>query len=320
MFPILFPSSGILLRFLKCNLHSGGLMAAHRRAVVLAGGGYVASSWEIGLVTGMADLGLDVRNADLFVGTSAGARVALDLTSGKPLDEFYQRRINSDFPQAAPPSRVNPSHPTPARSDPARLKSDVEDAKKAGGSPAEILRRVGALAMAAAVGGGSDRRESVAKQIPMQAWPEQKVLIMALNAETGERRAFDRDSGIDLVDAIIATTASFGSPLLSFNGQSYFDGGYYSSDNADMAIGCERVLILALRSPPNAMRLVPIEQGVDALRAAGAQVEVIHPDEATVAALAPTGGAMNPASGRPAAMAGRLQGQRCAERIASFWG
>jgi len=105
-----------------------------------------------------------------------------------------------------------------------------------------------------------------------------------------------------------------------FGGHHYIDGGYHSSDNADLAIGYERVLILALRSPPQAMRLVPIESGVETLRAAGAQVEVVHPDEDTLAALASTGGQMNPASGRPAAIAGRLQGQRSAgERVASFW-
>jgi NTE family protein len=280
-----------------------------RRALVLAGGGYVASSWEIGLITGLADKGLDVRNADLFVGTSSGARVALDLTSGRPLDEFYQRRMGSDFPALSLSPRL----------DAARLRTDVEAAKQAGGSPAEILRRFGALAMASAVGKGSDRRETVAKQIPLRTWPEQRVLIVALNAETGVRRAFDRQSGIDLVDAVIATTASFGSPLISFEGGSYFDGGYYSSDNADLAIGYERVLIIALRPPPNAMRLVPLDEGVAALRSAGAQVEVIHPDEETLAALVPTGGQMNPASGKPAAIAGRSQGQRSAERIGSFW-
>jgi NTE family protein len=281
-----------------------------RRALVLAGGGYVASSWEIGLITGMADAGLDVRNADLFVGTSAGARVALDLTSGETLDEIYQRRAGPARPALEPPPMV----------DWARIRAGVDDAKQAGGSPTEILRRYGALALGAAVGKGSDRRKTVATQLSVQAWPKQRVLIAAVNAETGERRAFDRDSGIDVVDAVIATTASFGSPPTLFDGHHYIDGGYYSSDNADMAIGYERVLILALRSPPQAMRLVPIESGVEALRAAGTQVEVIHPDEETLAALVSTGGQMNPASGRPAAIAGRLQGRRSAsERIAQFW-
>jgi NTE family protein len=152
------------------------------------------------------------------------------------------------------------------------------------------------------------------------AWPAQNVLVAAVNAETGERRSFDRHSGIDLVDAIIATTASFGTPPLRFEGHPYIDGGYYSSDNADLAIGCDRVLILALRSPPEAMRLVPIEAGVKALQTAGAKVEVVHPDEETLAALVATGGQMNPASGKPAAIAGFRQGRRAAtERLAAFW-
>jgi NTE family protein len=236
--------------------------------------------------------------------------VALDLASGKPLEGFYQGRAGTDLPA------LEPSH----RIDWARIKAGVEDAKKAGGSPAEILRRFGALAQSVAVGNGSDRRQTVAAQLPMRDWPERSVMIVTVNAETGERRVFDRESGIDLVDAVIATTASFGSPPILFNGEPYFDGGYYSSDNADLAIGCERVLILALRPPPNAMRLVSLDIAVESLRSSGAQVEVIHPDEETLAALAPTGGQMNPASGRAAAISGRLQGRRAVnDRLISFW-
>lgn len=284
-----------------------------RRALVLAGGGYVASSWQIGLVAGMADAGLDVRNADMFVGTSAGARVALDLTSGMALEAIYQRRAAPVAP-AGPPAQVLSSV------DWARIRAGVDEAKQAGGTTAEILRRYGALARTAASGDGADRRKIVAAQLPMQVWPDRKVMIAAVSAETGERRAFARESGIDLVDAIIATTASFGSPPVLFEGQHYFDGGYHSGDNADLAIGFERVLILSLVPPPHAMRVVPLERAVDSLRASGARVETIHPDEETLAALVATGGQMSPASGRPAAVAGRLQGRRSAnERLASFW-
>src|SRR4051794_32605376 len=97
-----------------------------RSAVVLAGGGYVASSWEIGLITGMAEVGVDVRSADLFVGTSAGARVALDLTSGMALDEIYQRRVGKEMPALHRPAMV----------DWTRLRAAVDAAKQAGGSPA----------------------------------------------------------------------------------------------------------------------------------------------------------------------------------------
>jgi NTE family protein len=258
----------------------------------------------------MADAGLDVRNADLFIGTSAGARVALDLTSGKSLDAIYQSRAGSDGPAREPPAVFDWS----------RIRTGVEDARRAGGSTAEILRRYGALAMDAVRGTGSDRRRAVAAQLPSEAWPGQQVLIAAINAETGERRAFDRHSGIDVVDAVIATTSAFGAPPLLFEGHHYIDGGYHSGDNADLAIGYERVLILSLVAPPQAMRLISLEAAVETLRIAGSEVEVIHPDDDTMAALVATGGQMNPASGKPAAIAGRLQGQReASERLKWFW-
>jgi len=50
-----------------------------QRALVLGGGGFVASSWITGLITGMAESGIDVRDADVLIGTSSGARVALQL-------------------------------------------------------------------------------------------------------------------------------------------------------------------------------------------------------------------------------------------------
>ena len=286
-----------------------------RRALVLAGGGYAASAWEIGLITGMADSGLDVRNADLFVGTSSGSRVALHLASGVAHEDAFQRRL-----QPGPPSSERPP-----QVDWVGLRAGVARAKQAGGSPAEILQRIGSLAVAAASGSsGSSRREIVAAQLPMNTWPEKPVLIATVNAETGERRAFDSDSGIDLVDAVIASTASFGWPPTLFQGQHYIDGGFYSTDNADLATGFDRVMILALKPPPgvpiSSMSLVPLHATVKTLQDDGALVEVIHPDDNTLAALAAAGGVMDPAISTPAARAGRVQGRSIGnERISSFW-
>jgi hypothetical protein len=59
---------------------------------------------------------------------------------------------------------------------------------------------------------------------------------------------------------------------------------------------------------------------VKTLRDNGALVEVVQPDETTLAALAAAGGVLNPAISAPAARAGRLQGRRIVnERISSFW-
>lgn len=268
--------------------------------MVLAGGGYAASAWEIGLITGMADAGLDVRNADLFVGTSSGSRVALHLASGAALEEVFQGRVRPSPQSAERPPVV----------DWVELRDGLARAKQAGGGPTEILRRIGSLALAVASGrNGSTRREIVAAQLPMETWPEQKALIVTVNADTGERRAFDHNSGIDLVDAVIASTAFFGWPPTLFQGQHYVDGGFYSSDNADLATGFDRVMILALQSGPGVpfMSFVSLDAAINTLRSGGAQVEVIHPDEDTLAALASAGGVMSPAVSAPAARAGRLQ-------------
>ena len=75
--------------------------------MVLAGGGYAASAWEIGLITGMADAGIDVRNADLLVGTSSGARVALHLASRVALEEIFQGRVSPSVQPAERPPAVD---------------------------------------------------------------------------------------------------------------------------------------------------------------------------------------------------------------------
>jgi NTE family protein len=267
----------------------------------------VASSWITGLVTGMAESGVDVRDADLLIGTSSGARVALQLASGAPLEEVFARQVGAARHVRRPSASV----------DHERLQREVARAKELGGDRAEILRRIGQLALAL---GGSDRRALVATQLPMQQWPVRPVQLIALNAETGIRRAFDRASGIELADAVMATTASFGAAPVWFEGQPYIDGGYHSGDNADLAAGYGRVLVLTLKAPPWAMRLVSLEEGIEELRASGAQVEVIQPDEEAMEAIASAGSPMNPAVFEPVTRAGRAQGARVvAQRGAAGW-
>ncbi len=52
-------------------------------------------------------------------------------------------------------------------------------------------------------------RATVASRLPRQQWPEQSVLIVAVDARTGEPVVFDRYSGINLVDAVAASCAEW---------------------------------------------------------------------------------------------------------------
>jgi hypothetical protein len=58
------------------------------RAIVLGGGGVTGIAWEIGVLSGLADGGVDLR-ADAVIGTSAGAFVGAALASGTELEALF---------------------------------------------------------------------------------------------------------------------------------------------------------------------------------------------------------------------------------------
>jgi len=112
-----------------------------------------------------------------------------------------------------------------------------------------------ALDMAAASDGSwqTQWRATVAARLPSQHWPQRTVLITAVDAHTGEPVVFDRHSGVDLADAVAASCAS-GLPY-RIGDNRYIDGGYRSNaENADLAAGYERVLVL---SPFDGRTLTP---------------------------------------------------------------
>src|ERR1700689_3275799 len=63
--------------------------AEDKRALVLAGGGAAGNAWQLGLIAGLSDAGVDVTQADLIIGTSAGSTVAAQITSGRRPAELY---------------------------------------------------------------------------------------------------------------------------------------------------------------------------------------------------------------------------------------
>lgn len=264
------------------------------QALVLGGGGFAASAWEIGLLAGMASAGVDFRNSDLFIGTSSGARVALHLASDADLTEIYQQHLM--------PLQNLPPTPKP---DWASIRPAWTQAKRSGGSTDAILGRIGALALKHASQDPEDRRVALASQIPILSWPPKPISIVAVNADTGHRRVFDKNSGVSLVDAMMATTAFFGWAPALIEGHRYIDGGFYSSNNADVALGFDEVVILALRSPLPLLSMVSLEYCVGVLRAGGARVTVIQPDADCEAAFASAGGV---SVRGPAARAGYKQG------------
>jgi len=67
-----------------------------RNALVLGGGGALGVSWEIGLLAGLLEEGIDVAGADLIVGTSAGSIVGTQVALGKTTAELIDEQNEPD--------------------------------------------------------------------------------------------------------------------------------------------------------------------------------------------------------------------------------
>jgi NTE family protein len=191
---------------------------------------------------------------------------------------------------------------------------------------ADMRRRMGAAALEMDAASDSSAqtqwRATVAARLLSHHWPQRPVLITAVDAHTGEPVVFDRYSGIDLVDAVAAsTTNGFGPfPPYRIGDNRYINGGYRRSENADLAAGYGRVLVL---SPFGGRSRMPLDWGmdlatqVDELRADGSRVETVFPDRGSGDVFDVN--ALDPSTRLQAARGGYDQGRALAEQLTEFW-
>jgi NTE family protein len=148
-------------------------------------------------------------------------------------------------------------------------------------------------------------------------WPRRALRITAVDAHTGEFVVLDRDSGVPLVAAVAASCAVPGvwAPI-STGGRRLVDGGVRSPANADLAAGCDHVVVLA----PIVRALGPmigVGTQVAALREQGARVALVSPDAEAIAAIGRN--VLDPVHRAAAARAGRAQAAGAAAEVARAW-
>lgn len=269
------------------------------QALVLGGGGVAGIAWATGLLAGLADAGEDVTGADLIIGTSAGSAVAAQVGSGLSLDELFARQTESALQADEIDVQLDLETFT---AELATLFDGVTSAE-------EARRRIGAFALAAKTVSEADRLAAVASRLPSAEWAQRRIQLVAVDAETGEARSFDRESGVDLVDAVTASCAVPGIwPPATIGGRRYIDGGVRSSDNADYAAGFARVVVITPTGLDNpGLSSLTLRDAVDRLRAEGSEVVVIEPDEASRTAIGTN--PLDPGTRVPAATADRAQGR-----------
>jgi NTE family protein len=305
---------------------------ANNVALVLGAGGSAGQAWQVGVIAGLAEAGLDLTEAaDLVIGTSSGSTTAAWVRSGIPPAELLAS-VLSPPPQPPVQPAVQPAGQN-RQPPPSLPMATVFERMRAIGaaatSAADLQRAMGAFGLesdAVLEPVAGQRRAMVAARLPRHEWPDRPMIVVAVNAHTGELATFDRDSGVELVDAMTAAIAlPGGSPTHNINGTRYINGGVRSADNADLASGYANVLVLT----PFSERAGPLPEGqfeglrrfpgadlasqVEGLRQQGSHVEVITPDADSRAAMGTN--QMDPATRAPSARAGFAQGKQEATRV-----
>ncbi len=301
------------------------------RAVVLSGGGPVGVAWQTGLVAGLAAIGVDLSEADLIVGTSAGSAVGAQLALGRDMTAQVERY------RGAADRRREDRDGAGSRGDTAGSRGGGRGGGLAGLMQAmaevaeldaeERLRAIGRFALDADTGPEDEFVETF-DYLDGEAWPK-RFMCTAVDAETGDFVVWDSDAGVDLQLAVASSCSVPGIyPPVTINGRRYIDGGMRSGTNADLAVGHDQVLLISLMARPPASsnagataRLRRYRRAAEsehaALRDAGASVATLAPDAVFAEAVG-----MNLMDGSKVFTAlelGLAQAEREAARWRAFW-
>ena len=273
-----------------------------RTALVLGGGGITGIAWELGILAGLAEAGVDLTDADVVIGTSAGSVVGAQITHGIPLADLYAGQLEPpDAEIGGRLSRIAALKLVPPFLLP--------------GTGTDKLARVGRVARAAHEPGSIDREGVIRARLPVHDWPDRDLRVTAVDAESGEFTVFTAESGVDLVAAVAASCAvPTVWPPVRIDGRSYMDGGMRSTANVDVARGAERVVVLA-PIPRSVSRKTSIRTQLEKVGAR--EWSVLTPDPEALAAFGRN--LLDPAKRKVAAEAGLRQSRGVVDEIRHVW-
>lgn len=218
-------------------------------ALALGGGGSVGLAYISGVLSALADVGVDLASAGLVVGTSAGAIGAAAVRQGAaPADLVHIADAEPDAAAAA--AGRSPRHFERAWTD------GVDLCHRVVGSSAVVARSMLKLplpmppaAVEAYFPGGLFRpRGDGMHRLLGDAWPDAPLWVVAVDLRTRRRVALGRspeDRSLPLHRAVMASCAVPGlyEPV-RLGDRRFVDGGVNSTTSIDMAVrhGCSRVV------------------------------------------------------------------------------
>jgi NTE family protein len=267
-----------------------------RIGLVLGAGGLTGTAFHAGVLTALAeDVGWDARDAEVIVGTSAGAIGAAVMRSGFPPRDYLPRVLGEPLSaegDAILGSLTVMSQPPGGAA--------IRWRPAASGLALRLARRPWrfrpGIAAAALLPSGTRPVDPGAARLGalFEGWPDLAMWICAVSLGSGARVVFGRDAHASVGDAVAASCAVPGyfEPV-TVAGERFVDGGAWSLLNLDLlaGLGLDLVVVSAPLSttdwvaidPGNALR-VPArarqEREAAQVRRSGTRVLVFQPDAA----------------------------------------
>ena len=241
-----------------------------------------------------------------MIGTSGGAQVATGLTSDKSFDVIYDEQI------------AHKSNETPPVKDMSGIFERYAQIQEHSKSPKEWIENYSVYALEDHKFNESVHITRLEHRIKGTEWPS-NLMITAINARKAERVALTSDSQVNLHRAMASSGSLPGVwPATTIEGDKHFDGGCHSMENADLAKGAKKVLILATNLPISTP--YKLEDAIKELEESGAKVKLITPSKAVFDKLNELGGNTVDPSIRPDIFkVGEAQALEDVEKIRSFW-
>jgi NTE family protein len=269
--------------------------------VVLGAGGIVGAAYHAAVLTALAEFGFDARDAEVLVGTSAGAGVAATLRAGFPPIDLAPRTLAQPISDEAAAIVGRTGGPPTIEMRPRPLSRVPRPA-----SPNMVLRSGGrpGKVFAALTPTGTIPTDIIGERIGMLygdlSWPDRTLWICAVDLDSGNRVVFGRHG----VDAPVGVAVQASSSIPGFfrpvdhAGQRYVDGAIHSPTNADLLTDepLDLVVIVSPMSETRGRRTpsLPGLRGVHArqlasevkqIRDAGTDVVTFQPTPDDVAAM-----------------------------------
>ena len=212
------------------------------RGLALGGGGTPLIAWYVGYFNALKKGGVDLSNANVAVGTSAGSIFGAMLTSGHLWRLTGEMDLFSDFPKLLadlmPAVKFNAS----------QLRAQRTELSVRDGSVASI-QQIGKAAMASRNPDGvASHYKVIEKLLTSTAWPSDGMFTTAIDCFTGQRVVVSKANGVPINVACAASSSAPGQVGPTFvKDRLCMDGGMsQSSTHCDVIAGVKRAVVISL--------------------------------------------------------------------------